>query len=142
MNKGLASAAAAALALAAAPAYAAESDVTGLWRTPDRGGLIEITACGAGKKRGICGKVLGGESGDPLDSLNKDPALRGRSLIGIMLFRDLRPAGAAWKGRIYNPDDGNTYDVTLTPRSPTRMDVRGCIVWPLCRGKDWVRVKG
>jgi uncharacterized protein (DUF2147 family) len=136
MKTGLAWAAAAWLAIA--PAYAAESDVRGLWRTPDRGGLIEITACG----KGICGKVLGGESGDPLDSLNKDPALRGRSLIGMTLFSNLRPVGRTWKGRIYNPDDGNTYDVTLTPRSPTRMDVRGCIVWPLCRGKDWTRVKG
>lgn len=136
MNRGLVWAAGA--MLTAAPAFAAESDITGHWRTPDRGGLIEITPCG----KGICGKVLGGESGDPLDSLNKDPALRGRSLIGMTLFRNLRPVGRAWKGRIYNPDDGNTYDVTMTPRSPTRMDVRGCIVWPLCRGKDWVRVKG
>jgi uncharacterized protein (DUF2147 family) len=135
MKKGLTWAAAALIAVT--PAFAAENGIHGVWRTPERGGLIEISDCG----KGICGKVLGGNGGDPLDSKNKDPALRTRSLIGISIFRDLRPSGGSWKGKIYNPDDGNMYDVTLTLKSPAVLGVRGCIVWPLCRSKNWARVK-
>ena len=122
---------------AAGPALAAQRSVVGVWRTPERGGVIDISECG----NGVCGKVLGGSSGDPLDSKNKDPALRSRSLIGISIFRNLRASGGSWKGQIYNPDDGGMYDVTLTRKSPTQLGVRGCIVWPLCRSKVWERVK-
>jgi uncharacterized protein (DUF2147 family) len=123
--------------LSATPALAAERGVLGQWRTPDRGGLIEVSECG----KGVCGKIMGGQSGNPLDVFNKDPALRTRKLIGTWLFRDMRANGATWKGRTYNPDDGGTYDVTLTLKSPALLNVTGCIVWPLCRGKDWTRVR-
>ena len=43
---------------------------------------------------------------------NKNPALRGRQIIGIYVFRGLKPSGTSWTGTIYNPEDGGTYKAT------------------------------
>jgi uncharacterized protein (DUF2147 family) len=113
----------------------------GQWRTPERGGLIEVSQCDGG----LCGKILGGSGGgsaeERLDRNNKNPALRGRPLIGMYIFRGLKPAGGSWKGSIYNPNDGGTYAATVSLKSPGELVVKGCVVWPLCKTQVWARVK-
>ena len=113
----------------------------GQWRTPERGGLIEVSQCDGG----LCGKILGGSGGgsaqERQDRNNKDPALRGRPLIGMYIFRGLKPAGGSWKGSIYNPNDGGTYAATVSLRSANTLEVKGCLVWPLCKTQVWAKVK-
>lgn len=128
--------------LAAGAVNAAEpASPYGQWRTPERGGLIEVSQCDGG----LCGKVLGGDPGaspeERLDRNNKNPALRSRPLIGMYVFRGLKPAGGSWKGSIYNPNDGGTYAATVTLKSAGQMMVKGCIVWPLCKTQTWTKVK-
>ncbi|MBX9885052.1 MAG: DUF2147 domain-containing protein, partial [Novosphingobium sp.] len=78
--------------LAAASAGAAEqASPYGQWRTPERGGLVEVSQCDGG----LCGKILGGSgtsAEDKLDRYNKNPAMRGRPLLGLYIFRGLKPA--------------------------------------------------
>ena len=129
-------------ALASAPAGSSEqASAHGTWRTPERGGLIEVSSCDGG----LCGKILGGSGGgnaeDRLDRNNKNPALRTRPLIGLFIFRGLKPSGASWKGSIYNPNDGGTYSATVSLKSAGSLEVKGCLVWPLCKTQVWTRVK-
>ncbi len=129
-----------ALLLAAGASAAEQASPYGQWRTPERGGLIEVSQCDGG----LCGKILGGSSGgaeDKFDRNNKNPALRGRPLLGMYIFRGLKPAGGSWKGTIYNPNDGGTYAATVSLRSPGELVVKGCLVWPLCKTQVWAKVK-
>ncbi len=132
--------------LAVPPVVAQDRAAHGTWRTPDRGGLIEISTCDGGPgERGLCGKVVGGDPNTPaaqqIDRNNKNPALRGRPLLGTYVFRGLKAAGKTWTGSIYNPEDGGTYKAAATLKSANEMSVRGCIVWPLCKTQVWTRVK-
>lgn len=126
---------------AAAGAAADQASPYGQWRTPERGGLIEVSQCDGG----LCGKILGGTPGasvqDQQDRNNKNPALRTRPLLGMYIFRGLKPAGGSWKGSIYNPNDGGTYAATVTLKSAGEMTVKGCLVWPLCKTQVWAKVK-
>jgi uncharacterized protein (DUF2147 family) len=128
-------------AMLTAGAGAAEQASThGQWRTPERGGLIEVSQCDGG----LCGKILGGSGGnaqDQTDRNNKNPALRSRPLLGMYIFRGLKPSGGSWKGSIYNPNDGGTYAATVSLKSPGELVVKGCLVWPLCKTQVWARVK-
>lgn len=129
-----------ALMVAGAGAAAEQTSPYGHWRTPERGGLVEVSQCDGG----LCGKILGGSAvsaEDRLDRNNKNPALRGRPLQGLYIFRGLKPAGGSWKGTIYNPNDGGTYAATVSLRSPGELVVKGCVVWPLCKTQVWARVK-
>lgn len=143
MTKRLMAMVAVGLAAVPAPDLALAQDraAHGTWRTPDRGGLIEISTCDGG----LCGKVVGGDPNTPaaqqIDRNNKNPALRGRPILGIYVFRGLKPSGKTWTGSIYNPEDGGTYKATATLKSANEMSVRGCIVWPLCKTQVWTRVK-
>ena len=137
----LAAVGAACLAAGAGAGAAEQAGPYGQWRTPERGGLIEVSQCDGG----LCGKILGGSGGgsaqERQDRNNKDPALRGRPLIGMYIFRGLKPAGGSWKGSIYNPNDGGTYAATVSLRSANTLEVKGCLVWPLCKTQVWAKVK-
>lgn len=137
----MAAAVLAATAATASLGAAEQASPYGQWRTPERGGLIEVSQCDGG----LCGKVLGGTPGasaaEQLDRNNKNPALRSRPLLGMYIFRGLKPAGGSWKGSIYNPNDGGTYAATVSLKSAGQLEVKGCVVWPLCKTQVWSRVK-
>jgi len=119
---------------------ASTTDPVGLWQTPVDNGLIRIERCGAD----ICGRPAGSSRlramPDQRDVLNKDPALRGRLIRDIVIFR-LQPIGPGrWgKGAIYNPKDGQSYQAELTVKSPAEVHLRGCVVFPLCQTQTWTR---
>ena len=125
--------------LSAAPP-ASGRDAAGLWRTPVDGGLVRIERCGAD----LCGRVAGSPRlravPDQKDIRNRDPTLRERPIKGLLIFR-LHPLSAGrWAGgTIYNPDDGGTYKADLTMAPNGRIQVRGCIVDPICRTQTWTR---
>ena len=59
--------------------------------------------------------------------------------MGISLFINMQPAGPnKWAGRIYNADDGKTYESSVTLVSSGTLNVRGCM-GTLCAGEDWTR---
>lgn len=129
-------------ALASAIATGAlAADVTGTWLTPTDGGQVQITPCGAS----VCGRLMTGAQikANPgvKDEKNKNTALRARTLKGLMLLEGFKGSGGAWSGgTIYNPDDGNTYKATLKLTGPDTLQVKGCVVAPLCKTQVWKRV--
>lgn len=135
---------AALLTLAAGLAIAgpvAASDVTGVWRTSERGGRIEINRCGAS----ICGKIVGGTSGPgelTTDVKNKDATLRSRSLNGLVIMKGFSGGPNDWTGgTIYNPNDGGTYKATVKLAAEDTLQVKGCVAPMLCQTQTWKRLK-
>jgi uncharacterized protein (DUF2147 family) len=60
------------------------------------------------------------------DRLNPDPALQQRPLCGLTIIWGLQPdAPGHWSnGSLYDPQDGNTYDLTAELTAPDRMSAR------------------
>jgi uncharacterized protein (DUF2147 family) len=125
---------------AAAPACA--GDPSGTWLVQDRKAKVRIAPCG----NAMCGSVVWLSqptdlaTGKPLtDNRNPDPGKRGRPIIGIPVLIDMRRDGrdGRWHGRIYNPEDGNTYNGSIESAG-TQLRVRGCVAF-FCETKIWTR---
>lgn len=126
-------------------AFAQESgDPSGIWLTQAGDAKVKVSRCGPG----ICGTVVWlRDSIDPntgkapVDDKNPNPALRRRPMIGLPLFSTMQPSGVSrWAGRIYNADDGGTYDSDIAMTGPDSLRVNGC-VGALCSGENWTRSK-
>jgi uncharacterized protein (DUF2147 family) len=80
----------------------------------------------------LCGKIVWlvrprTPAGQPdIDHLNPDPTLRQRPLCGLTIIWGLRPdsPGHWTNGWLYDPQDGNTYDVTAELTAPDRISAR------------------
>jgi uncharacterized protein (DUF2147 family) len=128
------------MGLAAAVAPNADGAI-GRWKTQTKNGIVEIARCG----ESICGKLVTSDglkaNPDMLDSENADPKLRTRKLVGMPMMGGFKRDGAAWSGGwLYKADDGKTYKGTVTPTDAAHLQVKGCIVWPLCKSQTWTRV--
>lgn len=136
----------------AAPAAWASTGATlspvGVWATAGELSHIDVEPCG----QALCGKVvwlkepLDQKTGKPkTDIFNKDPALRGRPILGMMLMSGFvkgSDAGEWDHGVIYNPRDGDTYRCTMRLDDADHMTVRGYVGVPLFgKSEHWVRVK-
>lgn len=128
-----------ALALAPpAPPPAAANDIAGNWRTQNKKVMVHIGPCGDS----WCGKVT--KILIPLpyrkshDLSNPDPALRGRSIIGISILSKLERDDDEWRGEIYDPVHGKTYRSVVWRDSPDTIKVKGCIAI-LCKTQVWDR---
>lgn len=109
---------------------------TGFWHL--NGGKFGITINHCGYD--LCGTLE--YLRDPLDRYgrpktdieNSNPDLRNRPLLGVPLLLSLRSSRhGEWVGQIYNPDDGRTYDATLSVIGPDRLNVEGCVLAVLCK---------
>lgn len=130
--------------LAASVAHAQSADEpTGVWQTQAGDARVRVSRCGGG----LCGtvaslreKVDPNTGKPPVDDKNPDPAKRNRSMIGVQLFIDMKPAGPnRWSGQIYNSDDGKTYASNVSVAGPDSLKVEGC-VGAFCGGETWTRV--
>jgi len=122
--------------LAGSSAAAAMQPIDG--RYVDSGGFVEITIAACGNARcGTITRIIKDKPGEPdNDIYNKNPALRDRPILGIRLLTGLRWEKDAWRGQVYNPEDGGTYKVFVKPASAGRLEVKGCLAF-LCRTRIW-----
>ena len=120
----------------AAPATAAVPAIDG--RYVDDGGFVEITVAPCGTARcGTITRIIKRKPGEPLnDAHNDNPALRARAIRGITILQDLRFSDGAWRGRIYNPEDGNTYRAEVRPAARGGLEVKGCLSF-ICRTRNF-----
>jgi uncharacterized protein (DUF2147 family) len=122
----------------------AADDSTGTWLTQAGDAKVKVAKCGGA----LCGTVvwlrqpMDTDTGKPaVDSKNPNRALATRSIIGLQLFEGMRPDGAnKWSGRIYNADDGQSYESHISLASPDTLKVEGC-VGSMCGGESWSRAK-
>lgn len=121
---------AAALGAGAAPARATgAAGPVGLWIDHTGRGAVEIAACG----NNLCGRIVwlqdpNGDDGKPLvDALNHDRARRGKPICGLQIIGGLKrqPDGSWDEGWIYDPEQGQSFDVELTMLRSGQLQVKG-----------------
>jgi uncharacterized protein (DUF2147 family) len=124
------------------PVTASPADIAGTWLSGDGDGLIEIRVDGAA----IAGNILGSATPDPqrpkTDTLNPDPTLRSRPLVGLDIFSGFTYDGdGKWSGGfIYDPNSGKTYRGKLRLVDTNTLEVRGFIGISLIgRTETWTR---
>lgn len=140
-----------------ASAAAGHSAVYGFWVSSNFGSVIELGRCGDdglllpgtaitdnANADTLCASLrwlwdTGVNGRRLLDGKNPDSALRDQPMLGLSLFSGMRRDGNAWRGRIYNPEDGRRYRASVTALSPTLIRLEGC--WgPFCRKQHWRRL--
>jgi len=152
-------------AFATMPAtLAAETGPAGTWLTESGNAKVHIAPCtdiqgaravardpdGVGAGVEYCGEIVWlaeplNAEGEPVtDANNPEPALRDRPVLGlVILYGFVAPEeGEPWEGgRIYNPEDGETYRAVMTVRDGgRRLGVRGYVGLPLLgQTQVWTR---
>ena len=114
-------------------------DALGVWRHPENGSHIRIAKCGGG----VCATIVKVTDPSRTDTENPDPKLKKRPIQGITIMSGGTKSGAAtWKGKLYNTQDGKTYNGTLTVVDKTHLKLEGCVLGGLiCQGPTWTRVE-
>lgn len=125
--------------LLAAGVDSAAAEPVGVWQRPSGEAHMEIAPCGAH----LCGTLVHLDE-DYTDDLNPDPALRGRPLLGTRIVHEAvatdRPG--RWRGRLYNAEDGRTYQGFLVLEAADALRLEGCVLGGLiCKGETWQRVR-
>ncbi len=133
--------ASAVIAVAAiAPSAAAQRSIDGTYL--DSGGYVEITVapCTATNARARCGtisRIVRRKPGETnRDRHNDDQTLRNRPILGITILQNLRWEDDAWRGEVYNPEDGGTYRAVVNPAANGALEVKGCVTI-ICRTRIW-----
>jgi uncharacterized protein (DUF2147 family) len=116
----------AAVGLLASAAFAASAnDPHGLWLRPEGGVQFSFYDCDGL----LCAKVVAATN--PEDQAS----------IGTVILRGARQTGPnEWKGKLYNAEDGNTYDGFITIKKPDELTLKGCLWGVLCSGETWKRI--
>jgi uncharacterized protein (DUF2147 family) len=124
-----------------AVATAALANPHGLWRAKD-GAKVRVSSCG----RALCGTMaatasrLDPETGRPwTDKHNADARKRGRYLIGVRVFSMVPNGAGRWSGKVYNVDDGQSYDGHLIEVDARTIRIEGCALG-VCGGETMARI--
>jgi uncharacterized protein (DUF2147 family) len=111
-------------------------DPTGEWLVAQGWARIKVANC----NDRLWG-IVSWEARPATDRNNPDPALRNRPVLGMPILLGIRQSQPnRWDGRIYNSEDGRTYDVSVGLANPNVLRVRGCMLGALCGGQNWTRV--
>lgn len=114
--------------LAATPVLADKADkAIGDWSRPSEGWVVTFAMCGDK----LCGKV---KSGEGVDKKTGGP------VVGVTMLFDLEKKGDdRWKGKMYDPKGGGTYDGYVTVLDDNTVKMAGCMAKILCRAETWPR---
>lgn len=119
-------AALAGLALLSGAALAQEAPPRGVWTTESGNFDVAIAPCGGTSANALCGDVVAVHANRSMAAPGQESAAPAR--VGLRLLSDLRPASdGRWRGKLYNRENGRTYDCVVTPRAGA-LEVRGYVV--------------
>lgn len=112
--------------LAPPPASAAGGmDPHGLWLRPEGGVEFSFYDCG----KLLCAKVVAAKK------------VEDQASIGTVILRGATQTGPhEWKGKLFNAENGKTYDGVITVNSADELTLKGCLMGILCGGETWKRV--
>jgi uncharacterized protein (DUF2147 family) len=109
---------------ASPPGPAALTELAGVWTAQSGNVDIAILPCG----EALCGDIVKVHANVSMADLMKKASGQPPS-EGMRIFSGLKPAGSSrWKGKIFNRENGNTYDCVLTSLSPAELEVRSYVV--------------
>ena len=125
----LRAAAVAAVVLLLGTLPASAQGALGLWYDHTGRGVVEISQCGSG----LCGHIvwlknLTDKNGQPLvDNLNGDTKMRNRPICGLQVIGGVKAqSDGSWdNGWIYDPEQGDSFDVELRLLSTGSLQVKG-----------------
>jgi uncharacterized protein (DUF2147 family) len=124
----------------AAVTTANAAEPLGEWRDEDGKATIKIVDCNSR----LWGVVASESIPGGIDKSNPDKAKRTRPTLGMPVLLNMKRASdekEKWEGKVYNAENGKTYDATIQLKSANALRVEGCLVWPLCGGQTWTRVE-
>ncbi len=125
--------------IAATPSHAAQP-ISGRWLTVEGKAIVEIASCG----NSVCGRIariVKPTPGRPhTDTNNPDPKLRNKPLEGLAILSSFSDAGAHWKGTIYDPESGKSYNSKVSRNGDGTLKVQGCIAF-FCKTQTWTPMK-
>lgn len=122
------------LASACGAAAAPPSDPSGQWVTASRNLVVTVGACGAA----MCGTVAQVLANNSMSAAG-EAAVRPLP-IGYQLMTGLHRAGDHWSGRIFNRENGRTYDCEVRALPDGTLEVRPFVGLPIFgRTQIWVR---
>lgn len=117
------------------------ADPSGLWSRTNENGETHIRIAPAGP---IYTGTIEWMENPRNDEFNPVVELQDRPLVGIQIFEDMtQVSDVKWEGSLYNPEDGNTYDGSLTVVDANTLELEGCvtiIIFPICDSDTWTRV--
>ncbi|MBX7243401.1 MAG: DUF2147 domain-containing protein [Bacteroidia bacterium] len=128
-------------------AQSSADDLIGVWEPSHGKGRVKVEKIGDkyyGKVVWIKEPIDPETGQKKLDKSNPDPALRSRPRLGLRVLKDFTFSGkGVWeKGTIYDPENGSTYNCTITMKDKNTLDIRGYIgVSVFGRTDVWKRVK-
>jgi uncharacterized protein (DUF2147 family) len=116
-----------------------DNDVIGYWASPTS--IFEIQVIdGAlqGEVRALLNPLYlpdedsGGRTGlVRTDDNNPDAELTGRPILGLPMFSEYQLEGGRWRGKIYDPESGNTYQSHMKINGVGDLEIRGYIGMPM-----------
>ncbi len=121
--------------------------VTGYWLSEEGNAQIEIYRVSGNQYNGRIvwlEEPLEDDGTPKVDSENPDRALRNRPILGLEILTGFthNPSRQEWeKGRIYDPDNGRTYDCYMALDGHNTLKIRGFVLgmrW-LGRSTEWSR---
>jgi uncharacterized protein (DUF2147 family) len=122
-----------------APAATDPSAAMGRWLTESGNLEVDIAPCGAA----LCGTVVAVRANRSMSHPDREmkPA-DGRSPMGMQILTGFVATGdGSWTGRIYNRENGRTYDCQMTALPDATLRVRGYKLFPLIgRSQVWTRI--
>ena len=131
---------AAAICLAFASAPAAAESIAGQWVAQNRKAVIGIEPCG----RRMCGRIVrllpASDVGKTVDERNSDARLRGRPLLGLPILLDLEESESGWRGKLYDPQAGDTYTTVVGRYPDGALKVKGCFFF-ICKTQKWIAAR-
>jgi uncharacterized protein (DUF2147 family) len=123
----------------------ASERIAGRWLTANGEGWVDIRLQGGVPAGFIAGSPQDLERRQPhrLDVHNPDPALRDRPLHGMQIISGMnRIDSNRWKGLIYDPNSGKTYNCTLSMVDDNTLRLRGYVGISLFgRTETWTRIR-
>jgi uncharacterized protein (DUF2147 family) len=135
---------AALLASAAAPVSAGDTRyppeaIVGEWWTEGRTARVRFGPSPDGTYAGV---ITWSTTPQNKDEHNKDPKLRDRLIVGIVLMWHLRyEDGAYVDGYVYDPENGSTFRMKAEVLGPESLKVRGYVGISLFgENQTWTRV--
>ncbi|MGB1361077.1 MAG: DUF2147 domain-containing protein [Alphaproteobacteria bacterium] len=117
------------------------ADFTGKWLVESKKSIVDIQKCGDS----LCGTIVWlkeptyEDGTEKVDKENENETLRNRKIKGIKMIYGFRKEGNEWvEGKIYNPNDGKTYDSNMKLNEDGTLALDGC-VWILCKTQTWTK---
>jgi uncharacterized protein (DUF2147 family) len=143
------------LCVAATTASSQQGSVMGTWLTASGVAQVRIGPCPDAASGPLCGFVVGlinpkGPDGQVVapevatDYRNENPALRSRKVIGMPLiwgFKKTADPNAFEDGKIYNGENGKTYNANISLQPDGKLRLRGYVGTPMFGETQlWTRI--